>query len=78
MHSKGMPTGADIKQTREFLGESQAQFGARFGVDQSTVHRWEAAGAPRRGPARVAIERMLNEVNEQRTSPELSQGAQCS
>lgn len=30
-----------IKLCREFLGETQAEFGARFGVKQNTVTTWE-------------------------------------
>lgn len=51
-----------IRQARERVGESQAAFGARFGVDQSTVHRWETNGPPSRGPARKALERELAEI----------------
>jgi len=52
-----------IKAAREKVGESQSAFGNRFGVDQSTIHRWETEGAPARGPARMAIERVLGEIN---------------
>lgn len=51
----------DIKTVRETLGESQARFGERFGVDQSTVHRWETEGLPKRGVARHAIETFLKD-----------------
>jgi DNA-binding transcriptional regulator YiaG len=51
----------DLRALREQLGESQAAFGQRFGVDQSTVHRWETKGAPKRGPARLIIDRLLAE-----------------
>lgn len=51
-----------IREAREKVGESQAAFGARFGVDQSTIHRWETKGAPRRGPARKAIEREISSI----------------
>ena len=30
-----------IKQTREKLGETQVQFGERFGVERSTIEGWE-------------------------------------
>lgn len=52
----------DIKTAREFLGESQAAFGARFDVDQSTVHRWETIAPPARGPARMAVDKVLADV----------------
>ena len=51
-----------IKSARVGLGESQAAFGQRFGVDQSTVHRWETDGPPERGAAGKAIERVLAEL----------------
>ena len=52
-----------IKAAREKVGESQDTFGRRFGVDQSTIQRWETKGAPTRGSARMAIERVLVEIN---------------
>jgi transcriptional regulator with XRE-family HTH domain len=56
-----MITATDVKTARKKLGESQAVFGARFGVDQSTVHRWETKGVPgnRIGAARMAVESLL-------------------
>jgi DNA-binding transcriptional regulator YiaG len=51
-----------IRSARERVGESQAAFAERFGVDQSTVHRWETAGPPSRGPARKAIEREISAI----------------
>ena len=51
----------DIRALRERLGESQAAFGDRFGVDQSTIHRWETKGCPRRGPARRMIDDLVAE-----------------
>ena len=63
MHSEGMSiTPAMVKAARERLGESQAAFAARFGVYQTTVHRWETEGVPSRGAAGKAIERMLAEI----------------
>lgn len=53
-----------IKAAREKVGESQAAFGGRFGVDQSTIARWENGGIPTRGPARIAIERELAGINK--------------
>lgn len=49
-----------IRSAREAVGESQSTFGQRFGVDQSTVHRWETNGPPTRGSARKAIEREIS------------------
>ena len=60
-----MLTPAILRSTRERLGETQAQFARRFGVDQTTIHRWESDGLPERGPARMALERVIAEVGEQ-------------
>ncbi len=51
-----------IRKARETVGESQATFGARFGVDQSTASRWETEGPPRSGAARVALQRELEAI----------------
>jgi DNA-binding transcriptional regulator YiaG len=48
--------------------ETQEAFGRRFGVDQSTVQRWETKGVPNRGPARVAIERVLSELSSEQAA----------
>lgn len=59
----------DIIAARHGLEESQAEFGRRFGVDQSTVHRWETLGPPKRGTARFAIEQFLaSQAAQQRAS----------
>ena len=60
MHNKDMISAAQIKETRMALGESQAAFGQRFGVDQSTVHRWETDSPPRRGPGLKALEALIS------------------
>ena len=58
-----MVTAEQIKTARtEVAKESQEAFGQRFGVDQSTIHRWETDGPPARGPGRMAIERVLSEI----------------
>jgi DNA-binding transcriptional regulator YiaG len=64
MHSAGMPTNAEVRAARELLGESQGEFGKRFGVDQTTVHRWEKHGLPERGTARVAVSQFLEELRK--------------
>jgi DNA-binding transcriptional regulator YiaG len=51
-----------IRRARELTGESQSVFGRRFGVDQSTAHRWETEGPPSRGAARVAVLREIREI----------------
>jgi len=55
-------TGDQIKAAREQVGESQAEFGARFGVNQSTIARWEMNGIPDRGPTRMAVESILARI----------------
>lgn len=57
-----MPTSDEIKAARVALKETQAQFGLRFGVDQTTIHRWEEHGLPDRGTARVAVENFLESL----------------
>lgn len=52
-----------LKTARLQLGESQAAFGRRFGVDQSTIQRWEAKGPPKRGTAAMTIERVLTDLS---------------
>ncbi len=68
-----MPTKEQIKATRVRLGETQAQFGARIGIDQSTIHRWEKHGVPERGPARIAAEKLLASVSYPEPDPALRQ-----
>lgn len=38
---KAQDLGQRLKRVRRKLGETQAEFGRRFGVDQSTVAKWE-------------------------------------
>lgn len=56
-----MVSAEQIRDARKRAGESQTAFGKRFGVDQSTIHRWETEGPPDRGSAKVLIERLLSE-----------------
>ena len=51
-----------LKAAREALGETQDAFSGRFGVDQSTLHRWETDGPSDRGSARTLIEKTLLEL----------------
>lgn len=60
-----MVTGEAIKTARERLGESQAEFAKRFGVDQSAVSRWETHGVPARGPAEKMVERVLTDLAQE-------------
>lgn len=57
-----MVTAQDVKAARERLGESQTAFAKRFGVDQSTIHRWETDGVPDRGVTARAVAFILNEL----------------
>lgn len=67
MHNRAMPTKEQVKKARDDLKESQAAFGARFGVDQSTVHRWETHGIPKRGTAQFVVEKFLEELTANET-----------
>jgi DNA-binding transcriptional regulator YiaG len=60
-----MVTGEMIKAARERLGQSQAEFAKRFGVDQSAVSRWETQGLPARGPAEKMVERVLADLAQE-------------
>lgn len=64
MHSFGMATSDDIKRVRLARKESQEAFAVHFGVDQSTVHRWETVGVPARGPAAIGIQRTLADLEQ--------------
>lgn len=59
MHCLVMITAADIQKARAAANESQATFGARFGVDQSTIHRWETEGPPFRPLVQAGIAAVL-------------------
>lgn len=59
-----MVTGEMITAARVRLGESQAQFAKRFGVNQSTLHRWEAKGPPTGGTALRVIEQVIAQISE--------------
>jgi DNA-binding transcriptional regulator YiaG len=56
-----------IKKIREARGETQAEFGAHFGVHQSTVHRWEIYNVGKTGVTRLGIERVLSDLNSARS-----------
>lgn len=59
-----MASAAEIRRARESVGETQTEFAQRFGIDQSTVHRWETDGPPTRGPAAMAIEQILKKLRQ--------------
>ncbi len=50
----------NVKALRESLGLSQAAFGERVGVDQSTVSHWENGKKPR-GPALKLLQAMAGD-----------------
>lgn len=56
-------SGDTLRAARERLGESQAAFADRFGVNQSTIHRWETEGPPASGTARRLIERVVSDLS---------------
>jgi DNA-binding transcriptional regulator YiaG len=57
-----MITGRDIADARGRLKESQAAFAARFGVNQSTIDRWENDGVPSRPLVQKAIKQTLEKI----------------
>ena len=59
-----MATAEQIRSARDALKQSQAEFAAHFGVDQTTVHRWETKGPPNRGPGAKLIDRVLAEIEK--------------
>ena len=63
-----MVTGHDIQSARKKLRESQAQFGARLGVNQSTVHRWETEGPPGDAFTQRAISAALDDLPAQESA----------
>lgn len=48
-----------ITRLRKAKGWTQSQMAEHFGVNLSTVWRWENEGVPARGATRKAIEREL-------------------
>ena len=56
----------DVRSVRESLGESQARFAERFGVNQVTIHRWEKKGLPEHGVARRAFETFVEVLEASR------------
>lgn len=57
-----MVTADDIRAARRALNESQSAFGARIGVDQCTVSRWETRGPPAQAFIQDGLERALAEL----------------
>jgi transcriptional regulator with XRE-family HTH domain len=44
-----------IRTARKHLGESQEAFGARFGVQQPAISKWESEGPPTAGAVAILI-----------------------
>jgi transcriptional regulator with XRE-family HTH domain len=63
---KGLATA--LRKARARLGETQAQFAARMGVNQATISRWEVDG-PRTGPSKAAARHILSSVEHIFGSP---------
>ncbi len=55
-----MMDGNDLRLMRTELRETQDEFARRFGVDASTISRWETR-LPQFGPARALINRVMTE-----------------
>lgn len=53
------PDAIDIKSLRKSLNITRADLAAEFGVDISTVCRWENEGLPDRGTSRKAVEHWI-------------------
>ena len=62
-----MVTAQQILNARNALGESQAAFAERFGVHQTTIHRWETSGPREGGAARKAIELVLAGLSQRKS-----------
>lgn len=57
-----MITASEIQEARRKVAESQEAFSRRFGVDQSTIHRWETSGPPRQKVVQEGIRRVLSDI----------------
>ena len=63
-----MVTATELKRARKRLGETKADFAKRFGVARSTINYWETCGPPVKGSGRAIVERVLQELSEQRSA----------
>jgi putative transcriptional regulator len=45
----------DVKEVREHVGMTQAEFAAAFGISLGTLRHWERGDRTPRGPARVLL-----------------------
>lgn len=69
-----MTTSEQIRAARERLGETQDAFGQRFGVDQSTIHRWETRGPPDHKLTQMAISTVLATLDHVELNSQPEQG----
>lgn len=53
-----------LKAARKRLGETQAEFGKRFGADQPTIFRWETGAVKPRRSTAMFIDRVLAELED--------------
>ncbi len=53
---------ADLQSAIARIPLTQAELAVRLEVDQSTISRWKTHGVPDRGPARIALERLVVEL----------------
>jgi DNA-binding transcriptional regulator YiaG len=57
-----MNTPRQIQMIRKLLGETQAQFATRMGVDQATVSKWESGRLRMSGPAIILFEQLAEKI----------------
>lgn len=67
-----MVTADDIRAARRALNESQSAFGARIGVDQCTVSRWETRGPPAQAFIQDGLARALADLRTAHPQPRAS------
>lgn len=75
MHNGGMTHDVDIKKLRKIRNWTQEEMGNHFGVDKSTVWRWENEGVPDRGVTRKAIEREWEDAQKGPSKAKQSEAA---
>lgn len=57
--------GNELKQIRENLGLSQAEFADKVGVERNTVWRWENDKLPISKTVELAVKYLQNEAEKQ-------------
>jgi transcriptional regulator with XRE-family HTH domain len=53
---------SEIRAIRSALQETQTVFAARFGIDQTTLSRWETRGVPNDAITRFWVEKVLQDM----------------